>query len=357
MKFNSLEYFALVDIKQSPGVARKIEGTVEAAQKMGMTATTCIMPKNVKGVAILFRRLFFTESSVVVIRFSDLIFPIVFFVMIWLRIRRKKIVVDVPTPRSKGLIEIGIVLSNPVKRNLRKFISYASASWILLPASLIIQYADEGQYFSFGLSRKTIKIGNGINIKDDTPIANSQWPNPTINLIAVAKLSNWHGYDRLLYALAELEKKQSISRFSLKIIGDGCALGDLKKITRDLQIKSVEFTGQLTGKNLDDAFLGAHVGVASLGLYRIGLNEASVLKTREYMARGLPVIAAGDDPDFGRDCRFRVSVENCNETESLVTALEELPQLLSELNAGAIRRYALDHLTLEAKLKMILQKI
>lgn len=357
MNYKSLGYFALVNKDKSPGVIKKIENTVVAAQQNGLEAQSYVMSTSLKGVFSFFKSLICSKSQVVMIRFSDLVFPLVFFVMIWLRIRGKKVIVDVPTPRVTGLREMDTMVRNPIKRYIRKSISYISASWVLMPANLIIQYASEGKWFSQGLRNKTHKMGNGILITDNIPLIRAGWPSKTLNLIAVAQLANWHGYDRMIMALAELKNKCLPHEVTFTIVGDGEALPFLKAVAKNLNLDNINFTGRLMGDDLDKAFENSHVGVASLGLYRICLNEASVLKTREYMSRGLPVIVAGKDPDFDCECSFRVEVNNSEEINSIVNALENLPKLLDKINCNNIRKYALDNLTLEKKLKYLINRL
>lgn len=360
MSLKTLSYFALVDISKSPGVVKKIQDTVIAAQENGLKATHNIYPTSLSGVSGFLKALVTSNSDVVMIRFSDLVFPIVFFVMNVLRLRGKKIIVDVPTPRSTGLREMDKMVTNPAKRSVRKFISYASASWVLMPANLIIQYADEGKWFSLGLRYKTLKMGNGILITDDIPLTKAVWPNNKLNLIAVAQLADWHGYDRMLYALAELKKQNLPCEVTFTVVGDGEALPHLKNLATALNLDNVRFTGSLTGQALDNQFETAHIGVASLGLYRVGLNEAAVLKTREYLARGLPVLAVGSDPDFrtGSSEKFRFKISNDGDVEQLVN-------FLLNVTSGKIcipvpnqcREFAVSNLNLRSKLALMLLRL
>lgn len=357
MNYKSLSYYALVNKEKSPGVIKKIEHTVVAAQQNGLDAESYVYPTNLKGVLAFFKSLFAAKSNVVMIRFSDLVFPFVFFVMLWLRLSGKKVIIDVPTPRITGLKEMDSIISNPIKRAIRKFISYASASWVLMPANLIIQYADEAKWFSLGLRHKTLKMGNGILITDDIPLTKAVWPNNKLNLIAVAQLADWHGYDRMLYALAELKKQNLPCEVTFTVVGDGKALPFLEKLANDLNLDNVNFTGRLTGKDLDDVFANMHVGVAILGLYRVGANEAAVLKTREYMARGLPVIAAGEDPDFDDNCPYRIRVENGDEIASIIKMIKFLPKKLENFAPCAVREYSVKKLSLKSKVKYFLELV
>lgn len=52
------------------------------------------------------------------------------------------------------------------------------------------------------------------------------------------------------------------------------------------------------------------MAVSSLALHRDGLNEASPLKTREYLVAGVPVLTAYRDTDFLRGAPFLLQLPN-----------------------------------------------
>ena len=56
----------------------------------------------------------------------------------------------------------------------------------------------------------------------------------------------------------------------------------------------VIFHGQQTGELLDGIYNQCTLAIASLGLHRIGGTLGSFLKTREYLAKGLPMITGCD---------------------------------------------------------------
>ena len=60
----------------------------------------------------------------------------------------------------------------------------------------------------------------------------------------------------------------------------------------------------MTGDSLDRLYEEAHVAVGSLGCHRKRLPVASELKAREYACKGMPFIAALQDPDFPDDIPF-----------------------------------------------------
>ena len=192
-----------------------------------------------------------------------------------------------------------------------------------------------------------------IIMPDSKPAMKTKLPTETLNLIGVAQLAHWHGFDRVVDAMYELSMRKLDFEINFTIIGDGDELSGLKKLVKKYDLQNIVFTGMLTGDELNQFFNDAHIGIASLGLYRKGLTEASDLKTREYMARGLSVIAAGGDPDFNDDCPFRYQIPNngsITELTNLIASFhnKELP------HSDKIRAYAKANLTLEHKLKTIL---
>ena len=53
--------------------------------------------------------------------------------------------------------------------------------------------------------------------------------------------------------------------------------------------------GKLQGENLDDIYNAADIGLGSFGFYKIGLETASSLKTKECLSKGLPIIAGNKE--------------------------------------------------------------
>lgn len=357
MQKESFSYFALVDRTKSPGVARKIDSTVLAAAHLGLVSKGSVFSTSRSGVLRFIASLIKEDADIIMIRFSDLVFPLLFLVMVAHRVRGHVVIVDVPTPRVIGIKEIDATTTNKMKSLFRKAWSYCSGGWVLYPANLIVQYAAEGAWFSFGVSGKTLKIGNGIIIDDRIPLIKNVWPDDNLRLIGVAQFASWHGYDRLINALAILKEKYGFDSVRLTLVGDGDELPNLKRLVETFGLRDqVSFTGMLRGDELDRAFEGAHIGVSSLGLYRKGLSEASDLKTREYMARGLPVIGVGKDPDFEENSPFRFVVPNDDSVEDLAELIYGFSNRTLPL-PREVRRFAEENLSLKEKLSSIINQI
>lgn len=95
----------------------------------------------------------------------------------------------------------------------------------------------------------------------------------------------WHGIDRVL-ALARLTPE-----WTYEIVG--YTAGDLGPLP-----DNVDAHGELFGDALLAVLRRCDVGIGSLAMHRAGINEASPLKSRTYLAHGLPVIHDYVDTDF-----------------------------------------------------------
>ena len=144
-----------------------------------------------------------------------------------------------------------------------------------------------------------ITIGNGIDVLSLPERKLLKYNGDFLNLLCVANFNHWHGLDRFLRGLATYSGRP---RIVLHIAGDGAELPHLQKQANDLGISNqVVFHGFLSGEAFDALFDQCHIAVGSLGIHRLGLKEASILKAREYCARGIPFIYGIHDPDFPAD--------------------------------------------------------
>lgn len=146
------------------------------------------------------------------------------------------------------------------------------------------------------LNKPHITIGNGIDVNKIKLRKPPAYIDQELKIICVASFSRWHAIDRLLYGLLLYRGDRTIRVY---LVGDGLELNNIRKMTNDLKLDNyIIFTGILSGNDLDDLFNTSHIAVGSLGLHRIDMKEGSILKAREYCARGIPFIYGCFDSDF-----------------------------------------------------------
>lgn len=141
-----------------------------------------------------------------------------------------------------------------------------------------------------------ISIINGIDCDSITVKKNLQTVNEKeLHFGYVGGLAYWHGIDRMLLGMAEYKKKHTDKAIYLHIAGDG----GLKKEFENIVVESnltdnVIFEGRLRDADLDELYNKCQIAVSSLALHRSGLVFGSVLKSREYLAKGIPFIYAAE---------------------------------------------------------------
>lgn len=356
-KLIRVEYFALFDIKILPGVFNKINQSVRALNKAGYESTvTVISISGLRGHVKFLQQLFSSRADIIILRSAIFLMPLIAPVLMWKRLQGSKIIIDVPTPATVALRELKIQKIGSVGKSIRFGILLIFYPWALYPANKILQYANESSYFSIGLNRKTKLIANGIDV-EAIPFRNTipPWSDDNFVMIAVGALAPWHGFDRVIRGIARYlnssQKRDNIN-IRLIIVGDGESRKTLEKLVVELQVdKNVSFAGFQTGVALDNLFDQSHVAIASLGLFRIGLNTASVLKSREYTARGLPFISAGTDIDFDPPPDFVFNVDNSDELIDIENLMQWYSVLVGKNVIGAeIREFAKNHLDFDKKI-------
>jgi len=356
-RVRTLIYIALCDESSNIGVANKIKGTVRAAQDLGYTAHSCLIAGgNIRSHMEMAYMIAWSKAQIVMLRSPSYAGLLAMGAMIIARLRMRTIIVEVPTPHTTVLREL-ILCNQSFGIKVIKVLSMILAGpWALWPASRIIQCAEEGSWYSLGNRSRTVKIGNGIDV-DSIPMRQvfPQWPAESLRLIGVAKVTFWHGYDRVIRAIAKVLKdpKQKFD-IHFTIVGDGPEITALKQLTAILKVQNnIDFTGQLNKNQLRFYYESSHLAVGSLGLYRTGLKEASGLKAREYLSVGIPFIAAGSDPDFDGNESFRICVSNDESEVSIVELFSNL-ETLHLSDPTICRKFAEQNLDFRRKLSKML---
>jgi hypothetical protein len=137
-------------------------------------------------------------------------------------------------------------------------------------------------------------------------------------LFLSGSVNYWHGLDRFLNGLKQYKGNKKIH-----LTVAGLAHQEYRSYRYANKNVSVDFTESADGEELNSLFNTHHIGIGSLALHRMGLKEASVLKVREYIARGIPFILGYNDTDLMNAPEFRSYYIKVPADESSVN-IEEL---------------------------------
>ncbi len=195
------------------------------------------------------------------------------------RIREKfptcKIIVEMPTYPYDKSVEKLLYLRDLWSR--RKYSKYVDR---------ITTYSDDTKIFGV----RTINIKNGIDVKEIRAVTGKQY-NKSINLISISSMLAFHGYERILRGLGGYYRSGGTENIICHMVGEGPELSYYKKIVKDEKItQRVIFYGYKTGKELDEIYDVADIALGTFGFYKIDVQKSSALKTRESLAKGLPIV-------------------------------------------------------------------
>ena len=147
-----------------------------------------------------------------------------------------------------------------------------------------------------GFTSNRIVIGNGIDLARFRPLAPTS-PSAGIRLAFMGLPGRaWHGLEDV-FRLA-----QARPQWAFDLIGPSPAdVPDLANVHAHGELSSAEYLPVLASSD---------AAISTLGWYVNDMNEASPLKSREYLALGLPVIGGYTDTDIPEDSPVYLRVDN-----------------------------------------------
>lgn len=201
----------------------------------------------------------------------------------------------------------------------------------------------------------SITIGNGVATSALlTPPA--RWDGGELRLwFAAGAFSPWMGLDRLLWGLMAMTHSQPVT---LHLAGGGISPSDRRLIAvlaaRQPLVRVIEH-GQVAHADIGALMRRCHVAIASLALHRAGLSEASPLKTREYLAAGMPTVLAYQDTDIPAGLPGTLHLPNHDEPielDALCSFASEVSRRHDDITRG-LHAFAVAHLDWKPKLNRL----
>ena len=162
----------------------------------------------------------------------------------------------------------------------------------------IITFSDYEEIFG----QKTIRISNGIDFNSVKVKSTINDTSKELNLIGVAEIHEWHGFDRVLKGLVDYYSKPQTYIVRFHIVGYFFIAEEEREFKKHIRRNHIEeyiiLHGKKHGDELDGLFNQCDFGIGSLGRHRVGIQKIKTLKNREYAARGIPFVYSETDTDF-----------------------------------------------------------
>ncbi len=217
----------------------------------------------------------------------------------------------------------------------------------------IVTFSDYNNIFG----QRTIRISNGIDFDSVKMKSSINDTSKELNLIGVAEIHEWHGFDRLVKGLAEYYSKPQEYLVKFHVVGYFFSTGienEFKKIIKDNHMENyVILYGKKHGAELENLFDKCDFGIGSLGRHRVGIEKIKTLKNREYAARGIPFVYSETDSDF--DQKPYVLKVPADETPVDINSIIDFYRKLS-MSPAEIRESIKD-LSWEEQMKIVLNSV
>ena len=139
----------------------------------------------------------------------------------------------------------------------------------------------------------TLNFRNEINFNEIDLRKPVESENNVINICAVANMVSWQGYERVILGLKKYYDNLTINnKIILHFVGEGPELKKYINLTQKHKLDNyIQFHGYLANIPLSKIYDLCDLALDAFGRYKTGNDITTSLKSREYLAKGLPIIA------------------------------------------------------------------
>lgn len=209
----------------------------------------------------------------------------------------------------------------------------------------------------FGID--TVQIINGINLERVQAREIGERHPSEFNVMCSSFYRDYHGIDRLIYGLANYYESKPEIGVNLYLAGGGDELPNLKKMVARLGLEQhVLFPGILGRDDLDALYDKCSLAVGVLGLHRTGAETTSALKTREYLAKGMPFIYSAKVDVFEKEpMDLCFNVPNDDSPVDVAEIVDFYGRTISSLGESCITRKIRDYANNNITMKIAMRRV
>ncbi len=289
------------------GITRKVYAQIEAFQKLGYSVTYCgyledgvavfdenkkilvykKYPAKNKDIQHLIRRRMLMNACIEYLSASPEHFGFAYVRYHFFDKKYIELLEKLKNAASKVVIEAHSAPKFSSKLSPMYFIGQRDSKWNKKAkehVDLVASMSDENKLWDI----QTVKISNAVDVAT-IPVHCYVGSTDDINFISVSFERDVHGYDRLIRGIRNYYDSGGKRNIFFHIVGT--TLPSTRKLIKKLGLeKHCVLYGSLSGNDLDRVYDKANLGVGCLANHRIGSFFGSALKTKEYIAKGIPFI-------------------------------------------------------------------
>ncbi|MBQ7283493.1 MAG: glycosyltransferase [Oscillospiraceae bacterium] len=266
--------------------------------------------------------------------------------------------------KKRGIVTVEEIPTYPYDELNKHYVSYA------YKVAAVVDKICRGQYhkhldrfvtFSkhteiFGVP--AICLDNGVDF-DTLRFVPTEFPDDRMDMIAVSAMSPCHGYERAIEGLKNYFDTNPAVPVYLHLVGDGQERASWEALTDKYNLRDyVIFHGHQTGDGLMNIFDRSQIGLSILGMYKMGMEAVSPLKTREYAAMGKPFVYANTELNIDENAPFCMRVENDSTPLDIEKILEfynkvrEIPDICQTMH-----QFAKEHYSWQAQMAEVIRQV
>jgi glycosyltransferase involved in cell wall biosynthesis len=205
--------------------------------------------------------------------------------------------------------------------------------------------------------KPAINIFNGVNVSA-LPLHTPRAGQPDIRLLALASMSGWHGYDRIIRSLAGYRGDADVRIAFVGGDGDGSLAKWMLLAEEQNLLGRITFHGPRYGAELEAIIAESDLGIGSLAMFRYGLKQGITLKAREFMARGLPFLNAVVDYALPDGKKYFLKVPNDETPIDMAEIVAFVQKAKADPSrSAAMRAYAEQNLNWTSILAPVLERV
>lgn len=354
-----LAYLLIGDFKESPGVMKKVKNEIKAFENAGIECELInVVDKNSKFVAALpfsskqnFSKVIIPDNiDCLYVRHVPLTFPLVQ-LMEKAKDKGIKVVMEIGTyPSYRAELK---EISNPI--TYYRDVFYANKLENIVDRIVICTN------FTEVYNVPAVQITNMIKVDDIKQITSYFFgKDEAINVLAVARLAYWHGYDRFIEGLHRYYSTFNETRNVIfHVVGVGIAYDGLQNLARKYGLEEhVKFYGQLIGTTLDEMYEIADIGIDCLGTHRKDDTWFGTLKSMEYLGKGLPFITEYPIPESVNEVKKYILKVPADESpvdiESVISFYMKLKEEQKQDIVSNMRKFAYSYCDISVAMKPVI---